>query len=86
MAIPAPSGGASRLPGRRSPRFRSGPTSTGAARGGEVLLRHGFFGGIVLGFRCLVAGYCSPAGNKPLAFSGRLREAAPAASPRPVAS
>jgi len=48
-----------------------------ARRGGEVLLRAGFFGGIVLGFRCLVAGYCSPAGNKPLAFSGRLREAAP---------
>ena len=46
-------------------------------RGGEVLLRTGFFGGIVLGFRSLVAGYCSPAGNKPLAFSGRLREAAP---------
>src|SRR5215468_2692531 len=48
-----------------------------ARRGGEVLLRTGFFGGIVLGFRSLVAGYCSPAGNKPLAFSGRLREAAP---------
>jgi len=46
-------------------------------RGGEVLLKSGFFGGIVLGFRSLVAGYCSPAGNKPLAFSGRLREAAP---------
>jgi ER-bound oxygenase mpaB/B'/Rubber oxygenase, catalytic domain len=48
-----------------------------ARRGGEVLLKTGFFGGIVLGFRSLVAGYCSPAGNKPLAFSGRLREAAP---------
>ncbi|HET9156937.1 MAG TPA: oxygenase MpaB family protein [Myxococcaceae bacterium] len=48
-----------------------------ARHGGEVLLRTGFFGGIVLGFRSLVAGYCSPAGNKPLAFSGRLREAAP---------
>jgi len=48
-----------------------------ARRGGEVLLRTGFLGGIVLGFRSLVAGYCSPAGNKPLAFSGRLREAAP---------
>jgi ER-bound oxygenase mpaB/B'/Rubber oxygenase, catalytic domain len=47
-----------------------------ARRGGEVLIRTGFFGGIVLGFRSLVAGYCSPAGNKPLAFSGRLREAA----------
>src|SRR5215472_7080029 len=39
-----------------------------ARRGGEVLLRTGFFGGLVLGFRSLVAGYCSPAGNKPLAF------------------
>ncbi len=48
-----------------------------ARRGGEVLLRTGFFGGIVLGFRSLVAGYCSPAGNKPLVLSGRLREAAP---------
>jgi hypothetical protein len=48
-----------------------------ARRGGEVLLRTGLFGGIVLGFRSLVAGYCSPAGNKPLVFSGRLREAAP---------
>jgi len=48
-----------------------------ARRGGEVLLRTGFFGGVVLGFRSLVAGYCSPAGNKPLVFSGRLREAAP---------
>jgi len=47
-----------------------------ARRGGEVLVRTGFFGGLVLGFRSLVAGYCSPAGNKPLAFSGRLREAA----------
>ncbi|HZW90286.1 MAG TPA: oxygenase MpaB family protein [Myxococcaceae bacterium] len=47
-----------------------------ARHGGEVLLRTGFFGGIVLGFRSLIAGYCSPAGNKPLAFSGRLREAA----------
>ena len=48
-----------------------------ARRGGQLLLKSGFFGGIVLGFRSLVAGYCSPAGNKPLAFSGRLREAAP---------
>jgi mpaB/rubber oxygenase-like protein len=47
-----------------------------ARQGGEVLLRTGFFGGLVLGFRSLVAGYCSPAGNKPLVFSGRLREAA----------
>jgi hypothetical protein len=47
-----------------------------ARRGGEVLIRTGFFGGLVLGFRSLVAGYCSPAGNKPLVFSGRFREAA----------
>jgi hypothetical protein len=51
-----------------------------------VLLRTGFLGGIVLGFRSLVAGYCSPAGNKPLAFSGRLREAAPRRLSRPAAS
>jgi hypothetical protein len=44
-----------------------------AARGGAVLLRTGIFGGLVLAFRSLVLGYCSPAGNKPLVFSGRLR-------------
>jgi hypothetical protein len=47
-----------------------------AARGGAVLLRTGIFGGLVLAFRSLVLGYCSPAGNKPLVFSGRLRAAA----------
>ncbi len=47
-----------------------------AARGGAVLLRTGIFGGLVLAFRSLVLGYCSPAGNKPLVFSGRLRESA----------
>jgi hypothetical protein len=47
-----------------------------AARGGAVLLRAGVFGGLVLAFRSLVLGYCSPAGNKPLVFSGRLRETA----------
>jgi hypothetical protein len=40
--------------------------------GGEVLLRNGLLAGLVLGFKSLVLGYCSPAGNKPLAFSGRL--------------
>lgn len=40
--------------------------------GGEVLLRSGLLSGLVLGFKSLVLGYCSPAGNKPLAFSGRL--------------
>jgi hypothetical protein len=38
--------------------------------GGQVLLRTGLLS--VLGFKSLVLGYCSPAGNKPLAFSGRL--------------
>lgn len=41
-------------------------------RGGRVFLRSGILGGIVLGSCSLVAGYCSPAGNKPLMFSGRL--------------
>lgn len=45
-----------------------------AGRGGSALLRTGLFGGIVLAFRSLVLGYCSPAGNKPLVFSGRLKE------------
>lgn len=43
-------------------------------RGGEVLLRHGFFSGVVLAFKSLATCYCSPAGNKPLAFSARLTE------------
>ena len=43
-----------------------------ANAGGEVLLRSGLLSGLVLGFKSLVIGYCSPAGNKPLAFSGRL--------------
>ena len=41
-------------------------------RGGEVLLRAGPLGGIVLALKSLVLGYMSPAGNKPLVFSGRL--------------
>lgn len=40
--------------------------------GGEVLLRNGLLAGFVLGFKSLVLGYCSPGGNKPLVFSGRL--------------
>lgn len=40
--------------------------------GGEVLLRNGLLAGLVLGFKSLVLGYCSPGGNKPLTFSGRL--------------
>jgi hypothetical protein len=43
-----------------------------ANAGGEVLLRSGVLAGLVLGFKSLVLGYCSPAGNKPLIFSGRL--------------
>lgn len=39
--------------------------------------RTGVFGGLVLSLRSLMAGYTAPAGNKPLAFSGRLREQAP---------
>jgi hypothetical protein len=39
--------------------------------------RTGVFGGLVLSLRSLMSGYAAPAGNKPLAFSGRLREQAP---------
>ncbi len=46
-------------------------------RGGAAFLRAGLLGGMVLGAYSLVAGYCSPAGNKPLAFSGRLAQDAP---------
>lgn len=46
-------------------------------RGGAVFLSSGLAGGMVLGSYSLTAGYLSPAGNKPLAFSGRLREQAP---------
>ena len=43
--------------------------------GGELLFRSGWFGGVVLGVS-LLYGYASPAGNKPLAMSGRLKEQA----------
>ncbi len=46
-------------------------------RGGRAFLRSGLLGGLVLGALSLVAGYCSPAGNKPLAFSGRLEDETP---------
>ncbi|MFV8754917.1 oxygenase MpaB family protein [Nannocystaceae bacterium ST9] len=39
--------------------------------------RAGIFGGFVLSLRSLMGGYIAPAGNKPLAFSGRLREQVP---------
>jgi hypothetical protein len=46
-------------------------------RGGQVLLRAGAVGGLVLGLKSLILGYTAPAGNKPLIFSGRLSEQAP---------
>ncbi len=46
------------------------------ARAHEVFLRPGLLGGLTLGLRSLVYGYAAPAGNKPLAFSGRLKERA----------
>ncbi len=45
-------------------------------RGGAMLMRAGPLGGACLGARSLVLGYASPGGNKPLAFTGRLREQA----------
>ena len=45
-------------------------------RGGALLMRAGALGGSVLGARSLVLGYASPAGNKPLVMSGRLKEQA----------
>jgi hypothetical protein len=45
-------------------------------RAHEVFLRGGLLGGITLGLCSLVHGYAAPAGNKPLAFSGRLKERA----------
>ena len=46
-------------------------------RAGELLLRAGAFGGLILGLQSLPHGYASPGGNKPLALSGRLVEQAP---------
>jgi hypothetical protein len=45
-------------------------------RGGEPLLRATAFAALTLGLKCLVLGYCSPGGNKPLVFSGRLQQRA----------
>lgn len=45
-------------------------------RGGEMLMRVGVLGGAVLGARSIILGYASPAGNKPLVLSGRLKEQA----------
>ncbi len=41
-------------------------------RAGRLFFRAGPAGGITLGAKSLVGGYCSPGGNKPLAFSGAL--------------
>jgi len=43
-------------------------------RAGSLLFRAGPLGGMVLGTKSLVSGYAAPGGNKPLVFSGRLRE------------
>lgn len=45
-----------------------------AARGGRVFFRTGLVGAVVLGARSLVSGFCSPAGNKPLALTGTLAQ------------
>lgn len=45
-------------------------------RGGELLLRAGYFGGLALA-ASLLYGYASPGGNKPLVFSGQLAKMAP---------
>ncbi|WP_438037294.1 oxygenase MpaB family protein [Sorangium sp. So ce204] len=45
-------------------------------RGGAAFLRTGVLGGILLAMQSLILGYASPGGNKPLVFSGRLREQA----------
>lgn len=42
-------------------------------RGARAMVRTGLLGGIVLGAKSLIEGYCSPAGNKPLVLSGRLQ-------------
>lgn len=42
-------------------------------RAGRLFFRTGPIGGMVLGARSLVAGYCSPAGNKPLVRTGALQ-------------
>jgi len=43
---------------------------------GDLLLRAGLLGGVVLGTKSLVHGYASPAGNKPLVLTGRLEQQA----------
>ncbi|MEM6292027.1 MAG: oxygenase MpaB family protein [Myxococcota bacterium] len=43
-------------------------------RASDTLFRTGLAGGVVLGAKSLVTGYCSPAGNKPLILSGQLHK------------
>ena len=43
-------------------------------RGGELLMRAGPFGGMVLGVGSIVLGYAVPVGNKLLVLFGRLKE------------
>ncbi|MBK6513151.1 MAG: DUF2236 domain-containing protein [Polyangiaceae bacterium] len=45
-------------------------------RGGELLFRAGWLGGLALACS-LLYGYASPGGNKPLVFSGRLEQQTP---------
>ena len=45
-------------------------------RAHEVFVRPGILGGLSLGLCSLVHGYAAPAGNKPLALSGQLKERA----------
>ncbi|MEM9072336.1 MAG: oxygenase MpaB family protein [Myxococcota bacterium] len=42
-------------------------------RAGRILFRSSIAGGMTLGAKSLIAGYCSPGGNKPLVFSGQLQ-------------
>jgi len=41
-------------------------------RGGALVRRHGLLSAAVLGYGSLAGSYCSPAGNKPLVFTGQL--------------
>lgn len=47
------------------------------AAAGRLFAASGLLGGLTLALRSLLAGYLAPAGNKPLAISGRLRQQAP---------
>jgi len=48
-----------------------------AERGGKVILRSGLWGGLTLAYKSLLTAYGSPAGSKPLTFSGRLEKDVP---------